>query len=141
MSKRIKELFLFDILIAIEKIKNYSAKFQNGLELKHDCKSWDAVIREFEIIGEATNNLIKIGYFSNNKREIVNFRNVLIHEYFGIDEDEIWDIITNFLNDYQLEIIENINCLDSSIKKNILNQLLDENRHIDFIVKFLESLK
>jgi len=93
MSKRDIELFLLDILVAILKIKHYTKDFRDARSLKYDFKSWDAVIREFEIIGEATNNLIKYDYFSNDKREIVDFRNILIHEYFGIDETEVWGII------------------------------------------------
>jgi len=59
MSKRVFELFLFDIYIAILKIEFISSKFDNSETLKYDFISWDSVIREFEIIGEATNVLIK----------------------------------------------------------------------------------
>jgi uncharacterized protein with HEPN domain len=140
MSKRDKELFLFDVFIAIVKIKEYSKDFKNGLDLKYDCKSWDAVIREFEIIGEATNYLIKSGHFGNDKREIVDFRNILIHEYFGIDEEEIWDIINNFLDIYKSEIIKDISNIDTFVKKDFIEKLIEENRYIKFVVAELERV-
>ncbi|BAI81468.1 conserved hypothetical protein [Deferribacter desulfuricans SSM1] len=87
MSKRIKELFLFDILIAVLKIEEHAKRYKNAYELKLAYHDWDFIIRQFEIIGESTNKLIKYSYFSDDKREIVDFRNVLIHEYFGIDHE------------------------------------------------------
>lgn len=140
MSKRDIELFLLDILVAILKIKHYTKDFRDARSLKYDFKSWDAVIREFEIIGEATNNLIKYDYFSNDKREIVDFRNILIHEYFGIDETEVWGIIKSFLDSYQSAIEEEIHNIEEPHKKKLITAILDENRHIDFIVQKLSEL-
>lgn len=139
MSKRDKELFLFDILIAILKIEDYVKNFSEAQSLKFDYKTWDAVIREFEIIGEATNYLIKLNHFSNEKREIVDFRNILIHKYFGIDADEIWDIINNFLNIYKNEILENIDNIPKNIKDDYFNKLIIENKHIECVRLFLEK--
>lgn len=141
MSKRDKELFLFDILIAVLKIKHYASDFDDAESLKHDFKSWDAVVREFEIIGEATNYLIKLKHFSNDKREIVDFRNILIHEYFGIDADEIWGIINNFLDSYQFDIEKEICLLDEKTKSRLIEQLSEENKHIGFVVSALQKLK
>jgi len=59
MSKREVELFIFDIYIAIVKIEYVSNEFTNIQDLLHDFKSWDIVIREFEIIGEASKYLIR----------------------------------------------------------------------------------
>lgn len=140
MSKRDRELFLFDILIAILKIKDYTKEFDNGLDLKHNCKSWDAVIREFEVIGEATNNLIKLNHFNHEEREIVDFRNILIHEYFGIDENEVWNIIDDFLDPYKIEIQNHIAGIDPSLRKNYVEQLIEEYRYADFIASELEKL-
>lgn len=139
MSKRDKELFLFDILIAILKIEDYVENFSEAQSLKFDYKTWDAVIREFEIIGEATNYQIKLNHFSNEKREIVDFRNILIHEYFGIDADEIWDIINNFLNIYKNEILENIDNIPKNIKDDYFNKLIIENKHVECVRLFLEK--
>jgi len=104
MSKRVLELFLFDIVVSILKIKYIISKFDNALDLKYDFIHWDSVIREYQIIGEATNHLLKAEVLDKNKRAIVDFRNVLVHAYFGISEDEIWDMSHNFLDKY-LELI------------------------------------
>lgn len=72
---------------------------------------WDATIREFEIIGEAANNLIKADIFGEEKRVIVDFRNILIHKYFGIDEEEVWQIIQN-ISELEKEILELIKKID-----------------------------
>ncbi len=93
MSKRLPELFLFDIFVAVLKIDHVASAFRDAQELKYDFVAWDSVIREFEIIGEGMKNLIDSGHFTKEHRPIVDFRNVLIHEYFGVDEEEVWNVI------------------------------------------------
>lgn len=73
MSKRYWKLFLFDILVAILKIKEVAKNFKDAEELKRNFVAWDSVIREFEIIGEATGKLIKAGILPRECREIVDF--------------------------------------------------------------------
>jgi len=61
----------------------------------------DAVVRNFEIIGEAANRLSDDFRISNPQIEwdrIRGFRNRIVHEYFGIDYEIIWDIIENDLD-------------------------------------------
>src|SRR4030067_1013699 len=56
----------------------------------------DAVIRNFEVIGEATSNIpeeVQEKYPEVEWREAKGFRNVLIHAYFGIDVEAVWDTI------------------------------------------------
>ena len=85
MCDREKELFLLDIIVAIEKIRNTVKDFKEGDSLKYSYKDWDSVIREFEIIGEAMRYCIQFELFDNekDKRAVIDFRNVLIHKYFG----------------------------------------------------------
>jgi len=105
-AERSLELFLVDTLIAIEKVKNYTKEFTSADDLKYDELHWDATIRELEIIGEALNNLLKDTEFTSVSpdyfRKIVNFRNAIAHGYFGIVEEEVWDIITE-----KLDILKN----------------------------------
>ena len=54
MSKRHPELFAVDILVAIGKIERYSEDFADAQEFSHDEKSFDATMRELQIIGEAS---------------------------------------------------------------------------------------
>ena len=67
MSKRDVEFYFIDIFIAIYKIKLYTSKFTNGEDLLNSMLEWDATIRELEIIGEATNSLIKLKVLDNKK--------------------------------------------------------------------------
>ena len=98
MSKRESELYILDIFIAYEKILRYTKSFECGDDLLHSELEWDATIRELEIIGEATKNLIQENIIDNKSRRIVNFRNQIAHGYFGIDADIVLDIIHNKLN-------------------------------------------
>jgi uncharacterized protein with HEPN domain len=90
MHNRCPEFFLIDILIAIDKIKRKTAllTFDSYCQ-DEDCV--DATLRNLEIIGEATNQLLKQPNFFDKTniewRKIVDFRNLVIHFYFGIDLD------------------------------------------------------
>lgn len=141
MSKRVFELFLFDIYIAILKIEFISKKFDNSEALKHDFISWDSVIREFEIIGEATNILIKNNIVKKENQIVVDFRNLLIHHYFGIDSDEIWDVIHNDLKIYKKLIIDKIQMTEENLKSELINDIGNENTHLEFIVEALKQIK
>lgn len=138
---RVQELFLFDILVAIAKIEQTCQNFNNGDELKYNYMAWDSVIREFEIIGEATKNLIDSEIFNTDKREIVNFRNVLIHQYFGIDEEEVFDIASNKLNKLKHSVIFKIKEMDAQLKDELTADLIDENRHLNFVLNAIDAIK
>ncbi|HTY25763.1 MAG TPA: DUF86 domain-containing protein [Desulfomonilaceae bacterium] len=79
-------LYLDDMLGSCRKIR----EFTEGMsfeEFKRDVKTQDAVIRNFEVIGEAANRLpdeIKDLYKDIEWAKIIGFRNILIHEYFGV---------------------------------------------------------
>jgi uncharacterized protein with HEPN domain len=65
-----------------------------------DERTVDAVIRNLEIIGEASNKIpkrIKGKYPNVPWDEMYRMRNKAIHEYFGVDHEIIWDIIVNYL--------------------------------------------
>lgn len=81
-----------DILRAIENIEKYTARMTFA-RFKKNQLVIDAVIRNFEIIGEASNHIpktIQSAYPSIPWRQMTAFRNFLIHEYFGIDFNTIW---------------------------------------------------
>ena len=88
-------LYLEDIVSAINKIGKYTKRLSFN-RLKKDGKTIDAVIRNLEIIGEASKHLpreIKEKYSNIPWKEIVGMRNKVIHEYFGVDVDILWDTI------------------------------------------------
>ena len=77
--------FLEDILSAIEKIEMYT-KGLNFEKLCENSMAVDAVVRNFEIIGEATKNVpktVKDKYPDVEWKEAIGFRNVLTHDYFA----------------------------------------------------------
>jgi uncharacterized protein with HEPN domain len=106
MSKRDYRLYIEDILECIGKIKRY-AQSLDLIEFSEDDKTVDAVIRNFEIIGEASRQLpeeFKRKYPEVDWREMIDFRNVIIHGYFAVNMSIIWDIIQNELLPLENEI-------------------------------------
>jgi uncharacterized protein with HEPN domain len=140
MSKRDVEFYFIDIFIAIYKIRLYTSKFNDAEELLDSMLEWDATIRELEIIGEATNSLIKYEVLENKKyRKIVDFRNTIIHGYFGIDEEEVWNVVTNRLTPFYDELKEII--IEQNIYvKDVISCAKDENHKNKELVEFLDKL-
>lgn len=106
MSKRDPKLLLSDILASIEKIKAYTADntFDTFIE---DSKTIDAVVRNFEIIGEAANRLpedFKDSHTGVNWFRIRGFRNRIVHDYMGIDFQIVWTIIEKDLHQLAIDI-------------------------------------
>jgi len=100
MSKREPKLLLDDIISSIEKIESYTAGFTYDSFIE-DPKTIDAVIRNFEIIGEAANRLPEDFKDANeqvNWFRIRGFRNRIVHDYMGIDFQIVWTIIEKDLN-------------------------------------------
>ena len=141
MSNRVYELFFIDIIIAILKLKDTASRYDSAQNLLFNYNDWDSVIREFEIIGEATNNLIKNNFLDEKNRSIVDFRNVLIHEYFGIEAEEVWDILQNHLDEFYSTVLQKFSQIDENLKIELIDDFIQENKHLKFIVNTLEGLK
>jgi len=90
-------LYLDDIREACEKIMRYV----QGLNLDHfveDEKTFDAVVRNLEIIGEAAKHIpaeMRALYPDVEWNKIAGLRDIVAHEYFGLDEDILWDVVQN----------------------------------------------
>ncbi|HNO71055.1 MAG TPA: DUF86 domain-containing protein [Bacteroidia bacterium] len=113
MSKRVPKLLLGDILEAASKIKIYTKGF-SYTNFIADSKTTDAVIRNFEIIGEAAGRLseeFKEQYSIVDWFRIKGFRNRIVHDYMGIDYEIVWTIIE-----------KDLALLESEVKK-IFDQL------------------
>lgn len=100
MSKRNNQLLLEDILLSALKIQKYTANstFETFVE---DEQKVDAVLRNFEIIGEAANKLsedFKSVHEHIEWYRIIGFRNRIAHEYFGIDLTTVWRIKETYLH-------------------------------------------
>ncbi len=101
MSKRDFLLLLDDMLQSALKIKRYT-KDINYNSFVSDEKTIDAVVRNFEIIGEAANRISPDFRDCNPEIEwtrIRGFRNRIVHDYFGIDYEIVWSIIESYLDE------------------------------------------
>lgn len=141
MSKRDISLYIVDIFIAINKIQRYTQEFTNAEDFKWSELQWDATIRELEIIGEATNNLIKLDILENSKyRKIVDFRNIIVHGYFGIDENEVWSVVKDKLTLFFFEL-QNLVTEKNIDIQNAVSYAKEENFKNREIIEFLNSVK
>ncbi|WP_017292377.1 HepT-like ribonuclease domain-containing protein [Geminocystis herdmanii] len=94
MSRTLK-LYLEDIDNCIDKINKY-IKNISQIEFLGNELIYDAVIRNLQIIGEATKNIpdtIRIKYPHIDWRSIIGLRNIIVHAYFSIDDDILWNTI------------------------------------------------
>ncbi len=99
MSERNAKLLLEDILLSAGKIVRYTENlsFEQFID---DDRTIDAVIRNFEIIGEAANRLpinIRDQFVSIDWFMLRGFRNRIVHDYMGIDFEIVWNIKQNYL--------------------------------------------
>jgi uncharacterized protein with HEPN domain len=135
------EMFIFDIYIAILKIKKVVSEFNNPQDLQYDFIRWDSIIREFEIIGEASKYLLRDELLQKKYRKIVSFRNQITHEYFGIDPEIVWQIIHTKLDEIEDVIINLISEIKQPLKNELIDAFIEDNNYLDFIVEKLNQLK
>ncbi len=90
-------MYLRDIVESCERILHYTEGLtQSGL--LQDQKSYDAVVRNLEIIGEAAKHVsenLRACFPGVEWRKIARMRNILSHAYFGIDNHILWDVVQN----------------------------------------------
>lgn len=90
------QLNILAILEAIEKISQYSSGYKNADEFYGNGRDFDASMMNFIIIGEMVSRLSDKFIEENSQIDwfrIRGFRNIVAHDYFGIDAEEVWQII------------------------------------------------
>jgi uncharacterized protein with HEPN domain len=99
-------LYLNDIAEAVASIRTYIGQMSYE-EFSKDKMRIDAVVRNFEIIGEAAKNInedLKKQFPTTDWKAVAGFRDTLIHGYFGIDLEILWDIIVHKIPQLEDEI-------------------------------------
>jgi uncharacterized protein with HEPN domain len=96
VSERSYRLYVNDILESIKRIEDYTTDLSYDDFIKNDLVR-DAVLRNLEVIGEAAKSIpdeVRKEYSDVPWKRIIGLRNIVIHEYFGVDFENIWKIIT-----------------------------------------------
>jgi uncharacterized protein with HEPN domain len=92
---------LDDILEAVDRIESYTTGMDKA-EFQADRKTIDAVVRNLEIIGEAVKNVppeVRALFPGVPWSKIAGMRDILIHAYFNIDAEIVWDVIQTKLDE------------------------------------------
>ncbi|MCF8096047.1 MAG: DUF86 domain-containing protein [Desulfobacteraceae bacterium] len=100
MPHRKWDLRIGDILVSIERIMDYTQEMDFE-QFKADVKTVDAVVRNFEIIGEAASHIPEEILKEHPEipwQDMRDMRNILAHEYFGINENIVWNTIQDDLS-------------------------------------------
>lgn len=107
MKREIKK-YLFDIKTSIDSINDYLGENKDFFEYQKNKLLRRGIEREIEIIGEATNKILKIdsNIHIENARKIVDTRNWVIHGYDKVDDVVIWGIVINHLSKLKDEVEE-----------------------------------
>ncbi len=96
MSSHNPKLYIQDILQACDDILNFTQAMDKAADLQNDRRTYLAVVHSLEIIGEAARQTPKNFRERHPQipwRETIGLRNVIAHEYFGLDSEIIWDVI------------------------------------------------
>lgn len=104
--KRDYRIYLDDILESIEKIEEYT-KGKSWLDFANDTELQDAVLRRFEIIGEAikhTPDEVKEKYPEIEWKKAAGARDIFAHEYFGVSLERVWSTVVKDLPKFRDQI-------------------------------------
>jgi uncharacterized protein with HEPN domain len=106
MSERVDGDLLRDIQESVRRITTYTAGM-TYYRFLDDIKTQDAVIRNLEIIGESTKRLstgLRGKYPDVPWKGMAGIRDRLIHHYFGVNLDIVWDIVTSELPSLESQV-------------------------------------
>lgn len=98
--------YLSDILMAIDLIEDFTSDIQNFNQYEMDLKTQSAVERQLAIVGEALNQFKKgnPNIEIANAKQIISFRNRIVHAYDNLDNSIVWVILNRHLGKLKLEI-------------------------------------
>ena len=110
MSKRDFQLYVDDIIDSAKAIEDFVQDMEFEV-FAQDRKTYSATIREYIIIGEAVSALIDVleeKFPDYPWRMVKDFRNFIVHEYFGVDPRVVWDLTKLELDElvHKIEILK-----------------------------------
>ena len=106
MSKRDPLVLLEDIMLAVQKIARYTSQMDHNEFLNHELVI-DGVARNLEIIGEAARQLpeeFRRAHAQIPWPQIAGLRNRIVHDYFGLDLELIWEIVQHDLPELEKQV-------------------------------------
>lgn len=106
---------LLDIQQAIERIERYAVRGREAFEQDELIQNW--MLSHIQVIGEASNAIsaeLRAQYPRVPWRAIIGIRHLLVHHYFGIDLDIVWNVVKHNLPDLKRTIAAMLDELDST---------------------------
>ena len=98
---------LESIIEAVDRIIEYTSGFNSADDFNNDYRNFDATMMNFVVIGEMADKISDDFKKDHNNIEwikIKGFRNIVAHDYFGIDAEEVWQIIKSKIPNLKSEI-------------------------------------
>ncbi|MGB7991747.1 MAG: DUF86 domain-containing protein [Candidatus Methylophosphatis roskildensis] len=99
-------MYLRDMRNFCDRIVSYSDGLAREAFERHDL-TYDAIVRNIELLGEAARRIpqdVRDRASGIEWQKIIALRNILIHGYFGIDDDILWDVVTNRIKPLRLAL-------------------------------------
>ena len=98
---------LESIIEAVDRIIEYTSGFDSADDFNNDYRNFDATMMNFVVIGEMVDKIsddFKKVHDNIEWIKIKGFRNIVAHDYFGIDAEEVWQIIKSKIPNLKTEI-------------------------------------
>jgi uncharacterized protein with HEPN domain len=106
------DLLCFNILEATNRILEFTKDFKNVEDWKNSILHYDATMMNFIVIGEMTTKISE-EYKEDNPdiewHKMYGFRNIMAHDYFGIEERIVWDVIQIHIPELKIQIEKILN--------------------------------
>lgn len=97
---------LLDIVEAIERIGRYVCRGRPAFEKDELLQTW--VVHHIQIIGEAARKVsepLRLAHPEIPWSQIIAMRNILVHDYFGVDVEEVWSTVERDLPDLKTKVL------------------------------------
>lgn len=97
------------IIESIDRIIEYTSGIESADDFNNDYRNFDATMMNFVVIGEMVDKIsddFKMEHPDIEWTKIKGFRNIVAHDYFGIDAEEVWQIIKNKIPSLKSDVLQ-----------------------------------